>query len=77
MATAISGAEIIRESMGACSMNHVLYSRHCDICRRLTPYPPISVRMVTGQQSGVYGTYHLERFVCPFCGNHQVVKLEG
>jgi hypothetical protein len=35
------------------------------------------VRMVTGQQSGVYGSYHLERFVCPFCENHQVVSLEG
>ena len=77
MATAISGAKIIRESEGTHGMNHVLYSRHCDNCRCFFPYPPISVRMVTGQRPGVYGTYHLESFVCPFCGSRQVVRLEG
>ncbi len=77
MATAISGAEIISDSEGACNMHHVLYSRRCDNCRCFSPYPPISVRMLAGQRLGVYGSYHLENFVCAFCGNRQVVKLES
>ncbi len=76
MTTAISGAEIIRDWEGAYTQ-HVLYSRRCDNCRCFSPYPPISVRMLAGQRSGVYGSYHLENFVCAFCGNRQVVKLES
>ena len=75
MATAISGAEIIRDWEGAYT-HHVLYSRRCDNCRCFSPYPPVSARLLSGP-SGVYGSYHLESFVCSFCGNRQVVKLKS
>ena len=38
--------------------------------------PPISVRCLPGQ-AVMHGCYHREGFVCPFCGNRQVVKIEG
>ena len=28
-------------------------------------------------QAEMYGCYHAESFVCQFCGNHQVVKIQG
>jgi hypothetical protein len=75
MATVISGVRIIRDWEGAYT-NHVLYRQCCDNCSYFSPHPPICVRMLAGQ-TAAYGTYHLESFVCPFCGNRQVVRLEG
>jgi len=75
MTTAISGAVIIGEGEGAYT-HEVRYRRRCDSCSSLALYPPISsVRMLSAGPTGVYGTYHLERFDCLFCGNRQVVKL--
>ena len=77
MTTAISGAVIIREGEEAYTQE-ILYRRRCDNSRGFVLYPPISsVRMLSAGPTGVYGTYHLERFDCLFCGNRQVVKLEG
>jgi hypothetical protein len=76
MTIAISGAVIIREGRGGAYTNEVLYRRRCDNCRSFALYPPISsIRMLLDGPSGVYGTYHLERFDCLFCGNRQIVKL--
>jgi hypothetical protein len=76
MARAVSGAVIIDDWEGT-HTNHVLYRQRCDKCRYFSPYAPFwSTRLLAGRP-GVYGTYHLESFVCPFCGNRQVVRLEG
>jgi hypothetical protein len=81
MTKAISGAVIIREGEGAYT-HEVLYRQRCDNCRGFAVYPPVSsVQMLSdgltkGVPSGVYGTYHLERFDCLFCGNRQIVELE-
>ena len=75
MATAINGAVIVREWEGAYT-NTVVYRQRCDNCGRLAPNLPITVRCLP-YQTVMHGGYHAESFVCSFCGNHQVVKIEG
>lgn len=75
MAKALSGATIIGQWEGAYT-NTVLYRQRCDVCGHLASKPPISVSCLP-YQTAVHGCYHEEGFVCRFCGNRQVVKLEG
>jgi hypothetical protein len=76
MARAVSGAVIIEDREGKYT-NHVRYRQRCDNCRCFSPYAPFwSTRLLAGRP-GVYGYYHLESFVRPFCGSRRVVKLEG
>ena len=73
MAEVVSGVQILREWEGAYT-NEVVYRRRCDNCGYFPPHPPIAVRMVPNENVA-YGCYHAESFVCPFCGNHQMVEL--
>lgn len=75
MAVAIRGAEIVREYEGAYT-SHVVYRQRCDNCGYFPPRPPISVSILP-YSTMAYGTYHKESFVCPFCGNRQMVEVEG
>ena len=76
MARAVSGAVIIEDREGE-HINHVCYRQRCDNCKRFSPYALFRSTQLLAGRPGVYGYYHLESFVCPFCGNRQVVKLEG
>jgi len=75
MAIAVRGATIMREWEGAYT-NTVLYRQRCDTCGRVAPKPPIRVRCLPYQEV-MHGCYHEESFVCGFCGNRQVVQIEG
>ena len=75
MVVAISGAILISEYEGA-YMSQAIYRRRCDACGYVPPSPPISVLISLGSNAA-YGTYHTESFICPFCGNRQVVELQG
>lgn len=75
MAIAISGAVIIEDHEGAYT-NVITYKQRCDSCGFSPPIPPISVSILPGGNVA-HGVYHKESFVCPFCGNHQVVELQG
>ncbi len=74
MAEAISGAQIVRAYEGA-STTHILYRRRCEGCRYVFP-DTISVSILP-HGTLAYGTCHRKSFTCPFCGKHQVVKLQG
>jgi hypothetical protein len=74
MTRAISGAQILEEWKGT-DTSDVLYKRCCDNCGYFPLHPSISVRMAP-HGNVAYGYYHAESFICPFCGNHQIVKLE-
>jgi hypothetical protein len=75
MAVAIEGAVIVRDYEGDVA-NQIIYKQRCDACRYIAPNPPIVVSCMPGG-TVMYGCYHAERFVCPFCGKHQEVRLEG
>jgi len=75
MTLAISGAIIVSEYEGS-YMTQLTYRRRCDACGYVPPSPPISVLISPGSNV-VHGTYHAERFVCPFCENRQVVEIQG
>jgi hypothetical protein len=75
MAVAISGATIVREWEGAYTKT-VKYKQRCDVCGYIPLKPPISVQCLP-YQTGMHGCYHEESFVCGFCGNRQLVKIEG
>ncbi len=74
VAIAISGALIVREYVGAYT-NLIHYKRRCDNCGYVI-HRPISVQILP-YGTMPYGPYHAESFVCPFCGKHQEVRLEG
>ena len=75
MAVAIQGAVLVREYQQAYT-DKIVYRRRCDNCGYLAPTPPISVSCLP-YQAEMYGCYHAESFICQFCGNHQVVKIQG
>ncbi len=75
MAVAIKGAAIIGEHQGAYT-NQIVYRRRCEACGYLAPTPPIVVSCLP-HGTAMHGCYHANSFVCPFCGNLQVVELEG
>lgn len=75
MAVAISGAVILREHEGAYT-NLVIYRQRCDNCGYLPPKSPINVSLLP-HETVAYGTHHAESFICPFCENPQVVKIQG
>jgi predicted RNA-binding Zn-ribbon protein involved in translation (DUF1610 family) len=75
MAVAIEGAVIVRDYEGDIT-NEIVYKQRCDACGYIAPNPPIVVSCMPGGTK-MYGCYHAESFVCPFCGKHQEVRLEG
>ncbi len=75
MAIAKRGAVIVRDYEGPFT-NLVIYRRRCDNCGYRPTVPPISVLMLPGQ-TVAYGPYHAENFVCSFCGNRQMVEIQG
>ena len=75
MAVAIRGAEIVKDYEGS-HTSLVTYRKRCDICGYVSPEPPIAVSVLLNSTE-VYGAYHAESFVCPFCENHQVVEIQG
>ncbi len=75
MAVAISGAVIVSEYEGPYT-NMVTYKQRCDNCGYVSPKPPVSVSCMP-YGTVMYGCYHRESFVCPFCGNHQAVRIQG
>jgi len=75
MAVAIEGAVIVRDYEGA-TTDHIVYKQRCDACVYITTKPPIVIFCMPGSTK-MYGCYHTERFVCPFCGNRQKVRLQG
>ncbi len=75
MALAIEGAVIVRDYEGDIT-NQIIYKQRCDACGYITPKPPIVVSCMPGG-TVMYGCYHVESFICPFCDNHQRVRLQG
>ncbi len=75
MAVAIEGAEIVREHEGPYT-NQITYRQRCDSCGYVPPKPPITVSCLP-HGTVMHGPYHVESFVCPFCGNCQEVKIQG
>ena len=75
MAVAIKGALIDREHDGPYT-NQIIYRRRCDACGYVPTTPPIAVSCLPAG-AVMYGHYHADSFVCPFCGNLQVVELRG
>ncbi len=74
MAAGTEGALIVREYEGLYT-NVIIYRRRCDNCGYVTS-GPISVSCLP-YGTVMYGCYHRESFVCPFCGNHQAVRIQG
>ncbi len=75
MAIAVSGAVIVREYEGPYT-NTVTYKQRCDNCGYFAPKPSISVSCLP-YGTVMYGCYHRDSFVCSFCGNRQVVRIQG
>ena len=75
MAIATEGALIIRQYEGP-YVNLVTYRQRCDNCGYLPARLPISVKVLP-DGAVCQGACHEESFVCPFCENHQAVKLGG
>jgi len=75
VAVAIRGAVILREHEGAYT-NQVTYKQRCDNCGYVSPRFPITISLLPGE-TVAHGTYHAESFVCPFCGNRQIVEIQG
>ncbi len=75
MAVAISGAVIVSEYEGPYT-NQIIYRQRCDNCGYLAPKPHISVSCLP-YGTVMYGCYHKDSFVGSFCGNHQVVRIQG
>jgi hypothetical protein len=75
MAVAVRGAVIVREYEGAYT-NTVVYKRRCDTCGYVSPGGPITVSCLP-YDTRMHGCYHTESFVCSFCGNRQVVEIQG
>ena len=75
-AVAIRGAEIVRQYEEGPYTNQVTYRRRCDNCGYVPPNPPITVSILP-YSTEAYGTYHAESFICSFCGNRQIVEIQG
>ena len=75
MAVAIEGAVIVRDYEGAIT-NQIVYKQRCDACGYIAPKNPIAVSCMPGG-TVMHGCYHAESFICPFCDNHQEVRLQG
>ena len=74
-AEAIEGATIVKEYQGAVT-NVLVYKQRCEACGYIPPGPPIRALCLPGG-TVMYGFYHAERFVCPFCGIRQEVRIQG
>ena len=75
LGVAARGAEILRVYEGPYT-NQVTYRQRCDTCGYLPPNPPITVSILP-YSTEAYGTYHADSFICSFCGNRQMVEIQG
>ena len=75
VAKAIQGAKIVRVYEGLFE-NVVTYRQWCEKCGYLLPKPPITARVLPGEEV-VYATYHVDSFACPICDNRQLVQIRG
>jgi len=75
VAVAIKGAVITGEHQGAYT-HQIVYRRRCDACGYVPSAPPTVVSCLPGG-TAMHGRYHADSFVCPFCGDLQVVELQG
>ena len=75
VAVAIEGAVIVREYEGPYT-NQIIYRQRCDNCGYFPPKSAISVSCLP-YGTVMYGCYHRESFVCPFCGKRQAVRIQG
>jgi len=75
VAVAVSGAVILEEHEGAYT-NQVTYKQRCDNCGYVSPKFPITISILPGG-TVAHGAHHAESFVCSFCGNHQMVEIQG